>query len=182
MTKKPSKNPLGEIIRRRMRELGYNQRSLALKAGLHEDAVRNILRGLSSRPRIDTAQKIFRVLGISAPGFEFAVNPGTTEFAEPVVVPRVGKPPAGFVNAENSLQKPRRGRPPKDAGIPKTTNKKIPLVALSKTMKLISAMPESRALSPEDMRDVAVKACEIAVLYGHGQVTKELVQYLLKDC
>ncbi|MDX2074682.1 MAG: S24 family peptidase [Alphaproteobacteria bacterium] len=48
-----------------MEQLGLNQRSLALKAGLHEDAVRNLFRGKSKSLRSDTYEKIMDVLGVA---------------------------------------------------------------------------------------------------------------------
>lgn len=57
--------PLAQSIQTRMDELGLNAHSLARKAGVTYDAVRNILRGLSINPRIDTIQKIEQALGAS---------------------------------------------------------------------------------------------------------------------
>lgn len=54
-------------LRRRMVEAGFNQKSLARKAGLNETAVRDILKGRSRNPRIDTLEAIARRLGCSVP-------------------------------------------------------------------------------------------------------------------
>lgn len=51
-----------QAIKSRMKELGYNQRSLAVAAGLHVDAVRNLLRGKSKNWRSDTYNAIMQVL------------------------------------------------------------------------------------------------------------------------
>lgn len=47
---------------KRMNDLGLNQRSLALRAGCKEDAVRNLLSGKSRNWRGDTQSKIMAVL------------------------------------------------------------------------------------------------------------------------
>ncbi len=56
---------LSQRLQRRMAEAGLNQRSLALRAGLHEDAVRNIFRGKSLHPRHDTLERLADALGCS---------------------------------------------------------------------------------------------------------------------
>ena len=53
-------------LKARMSAVGLNQRSLAVEAGLHEDRVRNILRGRSRNPRADTVDALAMVLGVSA--------------------------------------------------------------------------------------------------------------------
>ena len=50
-------------INRRMEKLGLTPITLAKKAGLGRDAVRDILRGKSLRPAHDTLQAIARALG-----------------------------------------------------------------------------------------------------------------------
>jgi transcriptional regulator with XRE-family HTH domain len=50
-------------LRRRMVAMGYNQKSLARAAQLNETAVRDILKGRSRNPRVDTLQAIAEVLG-----------------------------------------------------------------------------------------------------------------------
>ena len=52
-------------LRRRMTECGFNQKSLARTAGLNETAVRDILKGRSRSPRIDTLEALARVLDCS---------------------------------------------------------------------------------------------------------------------
>lgn len=53
-------------LKARMSAVGLNQRSLAVAAGLHEDRVRNILRGRSRNPRADTVDALAIVLGVPA--------------------------------------------------------------------------------------------------------------------
>ena len=53
-------------LKSRMSAVGLNQRSLAVAAGLHEDRVRNILRGRSRNPRADTVDALAVVLGVPA--------------------------------------------------------------------------------------------------------------------
>lgn len=50
------------FIKQRMGELGLNQRSLAIKAGCNQDAVRNFLTGKSKNWRADTQTKIMAIL------------------------------------------------------------------------------------------------------------------------
>ena len=56
-------SPLTQAIRRRMDAAGLGQKALALKAGLNETAVRDILVGKSRHPRHDTVQKLAGALG-----------------------------------------------------------------------------------------------------------------------
>ena len=49
-------------LRRRMVAGGFNQKSLARHAGLNETAVRDILKGRSRSPRIDTLEALSRAL------------------------------------------------------------------------------------------------------------------------
>ena len=49
-----------------MSAAGLNQRSLAIRAGLHQDRVRNILRGISRNPRADTVEALAGALGVAA--------------------------------------------------------------------------------------------------------------------
>lgn len=49
-------------LRRRMKEAGYNQKSLARAAELNETAVRDILKGRSKNPRIDTLDALAKSL------------------------------------------------------------------------------------------------------------------------
>ena len=58
-------SPLQSELRRRMVAHGYNQKSLARTAGLNETAVRDILKGRSRNPRIDTLEALSRVLACS---------------------------------------------------------------------------------------------------------------------
>ncbi len=51
-----------DFIQQRMKELGLNQRSVALSAGLHEDALRNFFRGKSKNLRSDIYEKLMDVL------------------------------------------------------------------------------------------------------------------------
>lgn len=53
-------------LKARMSAVGLNQRSLAVAAGLHEDRVRNILRGRSRNPRADTVDALAIALGVPA--------------------------------------------------------------------------------------------------------------------
>lgn len=53
-------------LKARMSAAGLNQRSLAVAAGLHEDRVRNILRGRSRNPRADTIDALAMALGVPA--------------------------------------------------------------------------------------------------------------------
>ncbi len=50
-------------IDRRMKLLGLNQRSLALKAKINDTGIRDILEGKSKNPRSDTLAKIAKALG-----------------------------------------------------------------------------------------------------------------------
>ena len=51
-------------LKARMSAAGLNQHSLAVKARLHEDRVRNILRGRSRNPRADTVEALADALGV----------------------------------------------------------------------------------------------------------------------
>ena len=53
-------------LKARMSAAGFSQRSLALAAGLHEDRVRNILRGRSRNPRADTVNALATALSVPA--------------------------------------------------------------------------------------------------------------------
>ena len=53
-------------LKARMSAAGLNQRSLAIKAGLNQDRVRNILRGISRNPRADTVEALAGALGVAA--------------------------------------------------------------------------------------------------------------------
>ena len=53
-------------LKARMSAAGLNQRSLAIRAGLHQDRVRNILRGISRNPRADTVEALADALGVAA--------------------------------------------------------------------------------------------------------------------
>ena len=59
--------PLQSELRRRMLAQGFNQKSLARNAGLNETAVRDILKGRSRSPRIDTLEALARTLSCSVP-------------------------------------------------------------------------------------------------------------------
>jgi hypothetical protein len=48
-----------------MQTQGYNDRSLALKAGVYQDAIRDLRRGKTQMLRADRLQAIFAVLGLS---------------------------------------------------------------------------------------------------------------------
>lgn len=61
-----AKSPLARELEKRMQSADLTQKALALKAGLNETAVRDILTGKSRHPRHDTVQKLAAVLGISA--------------------------------------------------------------------------------------------------------------------
>ena len=56
---------LARALRHRMNARGFNQKSLARKAGLNETGVRDIIQGKSRHPRHDTIQKIAHALGCS---------------------------------------------------------------------------------------------------------------------
>lgn len=58
--------PIAANIARSMTEAGLTQKGLALKAGLGETAIRDILKGRSRHPRHDTIQKIADALNCSA--------------------------------------------------------------------------------------------------------------------
>jgi transcriptional regulator with XRE-family HTH domain len=57
-------SPIAQILLTEMARAGLNQRSLAAAAGLHRDAVRNILRGKSVSPRGKTIQALAACLQI----------------------------------------------------------------------------------------------------------------------
>ena len=59
---------LADVIDRRRKALGISEHELCRRAKLPRDAVRNIRRGLSENPRIDTVQKLASVFG-RAPAF-----------------------------------------------------------------------------------------------------------------
>jgi transcriptional regulator with XRE-family HTH domain len=50
-------------IERRMKRMGLTQKSLAIKAGLNETAVRDILKGRSKDPQLSTLRALGRILG-----------------------------------------------------------------------------------------------------------------------
>lgn len=56
--------PLARRIKDRLEILGLNARSAALKAGLKEDAIRNVLRGRSESPRGKTLSAIAEALSL----------------------------------------------------------------------------------------------------------------------
>ncbi|MGH6720204.1 MAG: XRE family transcriptional regulator [Alphaproteobacteria bacterium] len=56
-------SPLAHEIAARMATAGLGQKALALKAGLNETAVRDILVGKSRHPRHDTVEKLAQALG-----------------------------------------------------------------------------------------------------------------------
>jgi len=58
-------SPLITELRSRMAAEGFNQKSLARAANLNETAVRDILKGRSQNPRIDTLEALARTLGCS---------------------------------------------------------------------------------------------------------------------
>ncbi len=49
-------------LEKRMRDMGLTQKGLALKAGLNETAVRDILQGRSRDPQLSTLRALSRVL------------------------------------------------------------------------------------------------------------------------
>lgn len=55
-------SPLIENLLSAMEEKRFNQRSLALEAGINETGVRDILRGASKNPRRDTLEKLAKAL------------------------------------------------------------------------------------------------------------------------
>lgn len=59
------KQTLADVINQRLDELGLTPRAASLKAGLHEDAVRNILRGKSTSPRGRTLTGLARALDMN---------------------------------------------------------------------------------------------------------------------
>lgn len=56
---------LSENLRRRLKLSGISQKGLAVKAGLNETAVRDIIQGRSRDPQYNTLRAIVRVLGCS---------------------------------------------------------------------------------------------------------------------
>jgi len=54
---------ISERIRQRMIELGLNQKQLAVESGLNETAVRDILKGRSRSPRLETIEALAKTLG-----------------------------------------------------------------------------------------------------------------------
>ncbi|MBM3482891.1 MAG: helix-turn-helix transcriptional regulator [Alphaproteobacteria bacterium] len=60
-----AKSALVRELERRMQAAGLNQKSLALKAGLNETAVRDIRIGRSRNPRTDTLKRLATALGVS---------------------------------------------------------------------------------------------------------------------
>ncbi len=60
-------SPLAQQIAGRMATAGLGQKALALKAGLNETAVRDILVGKSRHPRHDTVEKLAQALGCTLP-------------------------------------------------------------------------------------------------------------------
>jgi transcriptional regulator with XRE-family HTH domain len=56
-------NKLVNNIERRMKRMGLTQKALALKAGLNETAVRDILKGRSRDPQLSTLRALGRILG-----------------------------------------------------------------------------------------------------------------------
>ena len=60
-----AKSALVRELERRMQAAGLNQKSLALKAGLNETAVRDIRIGRSKNPRTDTLKRLASALGVS---------------------------------------------------------------------------------------------------------------------
>ena len=54
----------GSLVRRRVRVLGGKPISIAMRAGLHRDAIRSVLRG--HPPRLDLAAELCDALGLEA--------------------------------------------------------------------------------------------------------------------
>lgn len=90
-----ARSRLAQEIERRMGEQGFTQKALALKAGLNETAVRDILIGKSRHPRHDTVEKIAAVLGVSAA----ALLEPKSEGARPVPAPRGAEKELLFISA-----------------------------------------------------------------------------------
>lgn len=91
---------ISQVLLAEMARAGLNQRSLAAAAGLHRDAVRNILRGKSVSPRAKTIKALAaalqippqRLLGLEEPAMTEAATkaparpPGATERKELLTV------------------------------------------------------------------------------------------------
>jgi transcriptional regulator with XRE-family HTH domain len=60
-----AESPLIRVLRAEMRQRGLTQNGLALAAGLHQDAVRNIFRGTSRIPRMETVKALADYLGVT---------------------------------------------------------------------------------------------------------------------
>lgn len=146
---------IGSLIKKRMEKLGLNQRALAVKAGLHPDAVRNILRGLSKHPRVDTAEKIFRALEQEEKKFGMSV----TAHAQ------AGEPPSSWKHEMSSSLSPALALSP---------------AMLVQATLLVQEIFAPQKLSPQDIEEVALKACRLAQEAGADRVTRHLVQYLLE--
>lgn len=57
-------NPLAAYIRKRMEETGIGQKQLALRAGLGDTYVRDILKGRSTSPQVVKLTKLAEALGV----------------------------------------------------------------------------------------------------------------------
>lgn len=62
------------FIKKRMKELGYNQRSLSMNATGKPDTVRNLFRGRSNNWRQDNYQAIMKILDPASSEAESAAN------------------------------------------------------------------------------------------------------------
>lgn len=80
---------IGERIQKLMGEKGLNPYSLSLKAGLHEDTVRNIIRGATKEPSAVKLLKLARVLETSVEYMidENAPTAGPTPTAKEIELP-----------------------------------------------------------------------------------------------
>lgn len=67
--------PLAEKIERRLEELKKSARAASLEAGLGPDGIRNILRGRSISPRVETLQKIADALQVDIAWLSGQRNP-----------------------------------------------------------------------------------------------------------
>ena len=69
-----------------MLEAGFNQKSLARAAKLNETAVRDILKGRSKNPRIDTLEALSRVLGCNVSELRGGGQAAPAIWTEPIDV------------------------------------------------------------------------------------------------
>lgn len=115
------------VLSTSMKEAGLNQKSLAVKAGLNDTAVRDILKGRSKNPKLDTLHRLARALDFSFEEFARAIDlDDVGRRAEAAAAPASKREPV--VVLEDLLD--RKGLTIKDlSGMTKLTQRRLQAIA-----------------------------------------------------